>query len=206
MIECKHEQGSDAWHLDRLGIPTASMFKSIITSTGKPSTSAKGYMNGLLADWEAGKPVDAWEGNQFTETGNEREAEARDLFQFITDKEIVETGFWFKDDKKLTGCSPDGLIGDNGLIEIKCPKASTLIGYRLDNKCPATYVPQIQGQMWVMDKEYCDFFVYHPDIVNFHIRVNRDDEFIKKLESELNKFIDNMLNKRELLTQKSKAA
>jgi len=205
-IECNHEQGTEAWHLDRLGIPTASMFKSIIASTGKPSTSAKTYMNALLADWEAGKPVDAFEPTQAMQTGTERETEARGLYQFIADTEVSETGFWFKDDKKLVGCSPDGLIDDNGLIEIKCPKASTLIGYRLDGKCPATYVPQVQGQMWVMDKEYCDFLVWHPDIKHMLIRVERDEKFITSLSGLISKFIDTMLEKREILTKTSEVA
>ena len=206
MIECTHPQGSEEWLLDRLGIPTASMYKSIITSTGKPSTSSKGYMNSLLADWLAGKPVDAFEPNQAMLNGTEREAEARDLYSFITDKTVSETGFWFKDNKKLTGCSPDGILSDNGLIEIKCPKGSTLVGYKLANKLPADYVPQVMGQMWVMDSEYCDFFVYHPDIDNFYIRVDRDDKYISLLETEVNKFIDTMLEKRELLSSQMKVA
>ena len=205
MIECNHEQGTDAWMLDRLGIPTASMYKNIITSTGKPSTSAKGYMNQLLADWEAGEPVDSFEPTPAMQTGTERESEARDLYSFLTENEVIETGFWFKDEKKLTGCSPDGLV-DGNLVEIKCPKGATLIGYRIDNKCPATYVPQVQGQMWVMDAEWCDFFSWHPDINHFLIRVERDEKYIKSLEHEVNKFIDTMLEKRELLTQSKRAA
>ncbi|MDA3853324.1 MAG: YqaJ viral recombinase family protein [Bacteroidales bacterium] len=201
MIECKHEQGTEAWHIDRLGIPTASMYKSIITSTGKLSTSAKTYMNALLADWLAGKPVDKFEPTLAMQTGTEREAEARDLYSFISDNEVTETGFWFKNDKKLTGCSPDGFVGDKGLKEIKCPKASTLIGYRLAGKLPSDYVPQVQGQLWVMDREYCDFFVYHPDIDNFLIRVERDEKYITTLSGLVNKFIEEMLEKRELLTQ-----
>lgn len=202
MIECTHPQGSDEWLVDRCGIPTASMFKSIVTSTGKPSTSAKTYMNSLLADWLAGKPVDAFEPTDAMKRGTEREAEARELYSFITDNKVVETGFWFKDERKLVGCSPDGLVNDNALIEIKCPKASTLVGYRLDNKCPATYVPQVQGQMWVMDKEYCDFLVWHPDINHFLIRVERDEKYITIMSGLINKFIDEMLEKRTLLNQK----
>jgi hypothetical protein len=199
MIECKHEQGTEEWLLDRLGVPTASMFKSIITSQGKPSTSARTYMNQLLADWEAGSPVDAFEPTEAMQNGTDREAEARDLYQFVTNKEVIETGFWFKDNRKLAGCSPDGLIGDDGLIEIKCPKGATLMGYRLDNKCPATYVPQVQGQLWVMERQYCDFFVFHPQLDYFLIRVERDDKYISLLEKEVNKFIDKMLRHREKL-------
>ena len=199
MIECKHQQNTPEWHLDRLGIPTASMFKSICTSQGKPSASAKAYMNGLLADWLAGKPVDAFAPTLAMQNGTEREAEARELYTFVTDKEVTETGFWFKDESKLTGCSPDGLLLDNGLIEIKCPKASTLVGYKLANKLPTDYVPQVQGQMWVMDSEYCDFFVYHPEIERFSIRVERDDKYIETLSGLVCKFIDEMLDKRETL-------
>jgi len=200
MIECKHQQGSPEWLLDRLAIPTASMFKNIITSTGKPSTSSKTYMNALLADWEAGRPVDVFEPTQNMRNGTEREESGRDLYSFITNNEVIETGFWFKDERKLCGCSPDGLIGDGGLIEIKSPKASTLIGYRLNNKCPATYIPQIQGQLWVMQREYCDFFAHHPDIEHFLIRVERDEKYITTLSGMVNKFIEEMLEKREKLT------
>lgn len=197
-IECTHEQGSDLWLLDRLGIPTGSMFKSIITSTGKPSTSAKTYMNQLLADWVAGKPVDAFEPTQAMIDGTNREAESRDLYTFLTDNEVTETGFWFRDDK-LTGVSPDGMVGNDGLVELKNPKASTLIGYKLDNKLPATYVPQVQGQLWIMEREWCDFLVNHPDIPHFLIRVNRDDDFIAKLSAEVDKFIDKMMIMRDRL-------
>jgi len=198
-IKCSNDQGSDGWFEDRIGIPTASMYKMVVTSNGKASASKKTYMNQLLADWLAGKYVDSFEGNIYTETGNEREAEARDLYQLLTDNKVNKTGFWYKDKKRETGCSPDGLIGDDGLIEIKCPKASTLIGYKLANKMPSAYVQQVQGQLWVMDRQFCDFFVYHPDIDYFMIRVERDEDFITSLSGQLSKFTEEMLEKRKIL-------
>jgi len=199
MIRLDMEQGSSEWHLARGGIPTASMFKSILSPTGKPSTSAKGYMNQLLADWKAGKPVDPWEGNKFTDIGTERESESRDLYQLLTDNEVTEVGFCFKDDDRLVGCSPDGLCGDDGLVEFKNPKGSTLIGYMLDGKLPNNYIPQVQGQLWVTDRKWCHFLAYHPDVGHVMYRVERDEEYIKLLSEAVSKFIRIMLEKRTLL-------
>lgn len=199
-VECKHEQGTLGWLQDRLGVPTASMYKSIITSTGKASATAKTYMRGLLANLEAGKPVDSFKPTAEMKTGIEREPDAADLYEFITDNEVMKTGFWFKDDKKKTGCSPDRLIGDDGLLEIKCPNASTLIGYRLDKKVPTAYIQQIQGQLWVMGRQWCDFLAYHPDIKHFLIRVERDEQYITMLSGAINKFISDMEYQRKQLT------
>ncbi len=204
MLICEHPQNSPEWLLDRLGIPTASMFKSIITSTGKASTSSSDYMNQLLADWEAGHPVDAFEPTPAMVNGTEREAGARELYSFITDNEVEEMGFCFKDDRKLVGCSPDGVIGDDGLVEIKCPKGKTLMGYRRGGKLPSTYKPQVMGQLWVMEREWCDFFVYHPDLKHFLIRVERDEKYIDTLSTLINEFIETMLDAREQTTQRAK--
>ena len=201
MIILDIEQGTDEWLKARSAIPTASMFSSIITSTGKASTSSKTYMNQLLAEHIAGGPVDAWEGNKFTSIGTEREPESRALYSLITDNDVNEVGFVFKDDKKLVGCSPDGLVGDNGLVEFKNPKASTLIGYKLANKIPAGYIPQIQGQLWVTGRDWCEFMAYHPDIGHFFIRADRDEKYITTMSGMINKFIDEMLEKREKLTK-----
>jgi putative phage-type endonuclease len=206
MIICDNPQGSEEWLADRLGVPSASSFGKIITATGKPSTSAPTYMNQLLAEWLAGEPVDAWEGNQWTEIGNEREQQARDQYSFISDNEVEQVGFCLKDDRKLVGMSPDGLVGDKGLVEIKSPKASTLVGYHLDNKLPNTYKPQVMGQLWVSEREWCDFFVYHPSIEPFMLRVERDDGYINDLEKQLNIFIEKMLDKREQLKPLKEAA
>jgi hypothetical protein len=199
MIVLDMEQGTDEWLKARSAIPTASMFSSIITSTGKASTSAKAYMNQLLAEYVAGGPVDAWEGNKYTEIGTEREPESRALYSLLTDNEVNEVGFCFKDQTRLVGCSPDGLVGDSGLVEFKNPKASTLIGYKLAKKLPSGYVPQVQGQMWVTGREWCDFMTYHPNIGHFMIHVDRDEKFITTMSGLINKFIEEMLEKRELL-------
>ena len=187
-IECEHEQGSPEWHQDRLGIVTGTGIQKIVTSTGKASTQAETYMNQLIADLEGGEPLDYWEGNKDIENGNEREPLAREFYEFITGEKVREVGFCFKDEKRNVGCSPDGLIGDDGLIEIKCPKASTLIGYRRKKKIPTAYVHQIQSQLWIMGRQWCDFLAWHPKIKHFQIRVERDEKYIAILEDQIGKF------------------
>ncbi len=206
MIVLEVEQGTVEWHLARCGIPTASMFKSIITPTGKASTSAKTYMNQILADWKAGKPVDPWEGNKFTEIGTERESESRALYELLTDNVVNEVGFCFKDEQRLVGASPDGLVGNEGLVEFKNPKGSTLIGYMLEGKVPSGYIPQVQGQLWVTGRQWCDFMAYHPEIGHVLYRVERDEKFITLIAERLDGFISTMLEKRNQLSPVKKTA
>lgn len=195
---CEHEQGSEEWHLDRLGIPTASSFDKIITTTGKPSTSSTTYMNQLLADWFAGYPVDPWAGNVHTENGNEREPQARELYSFINDVVVEQIGFCRL--KRIdVGCSPDGMVNDNAVVEFKCPKGATLIGYLLKNELPTSYFQQVHGQLWILEREHADFFAWHPDIGHFQKRVHRDDKFIAALEREVVKFNDIMFEMRHKL-------
>ena len=92
------------------------------------------------------------------------------------------------DDRKLFGASPDGLIGEDGLIEIKCPIASTMCGYLLENKLPTEYFPQIQGQLFITGRKWCDFVAYYPGLRPLILRVVRDEVFIGKLASSLEIF------------------
>ncbi|MCK4705861.1 MAG: YqaJ viral recombinase family protein [Gammaproteobacteria bacterium] len=199
MIRSIHAQGTDGWFLDRCGIPTASMFSNIITSKGEASQSSIPYMHQLLAEWVAQAPVDAWKGNKFSDDGNEREPQADALYTLLTDNPVERVGLCFKDEKKLVGCSPDGLVGDDGCTEYKCPKGSTIIGYMLKKEMPSIYVPQVQGQLWVTDREWCDFLVYHPQVGHKLWHVERDERYIAQMSGRVNKFIERMLEKRELL-------
>ena len=202
MIIDNSEQGTDEWLMARLGIPTTSNFSKIFGASGKPSTQAKGYMNSLLADYIAGYPVDQIDKTEWMARGNELEGEARDTYCFLTDNDVEQVGLVYLDEKKLVGCSPDGLVGDHGLNEIKCPKASTLVEYLLNGKLPSTYKPQVQGQLWVTGREWCDFFAYHPDIeTQFLLRVYRDEKYISGLSDAVLSFVGEMLEKREKLSK-----
>ena len=196
MIISEHQQGSPEWMLDRTAIPSASNFGKIFTTAGKPSTTAKTYMNTLVAEWMLGEKEEIKQ-NDWMLRGIELEAEARQAYEFVNEADVLEVGFCFKDDATWVGCSPDGLVNHDGLLEIKCPKASTHIGYLLDGKLPATYYQQVHGQLWVTGREWCDFVSYHPGLPNFEIRVEREQAVMDMISGRLGKFITEMLDRRE---------
>jgi putative phage-type endonuclease len=192
------EQGSQEWLQLRLGIATASNFKKIITSTGAESKSLKDYAFELASDSLLTEPEASFQSEAMIR-GNELEEEARSYYSFINDVKIDQVTFIKKDE---IGYSPDGLIGENGLIEIKCPLKKNHLKYLIDNKLPSDYKPQVQGGLYISEREYCDFISYHPlfkdDKKMFVVRVYRDEEYIKKLSDLLTKTIE---LKNEILTK-----
>jgi exodeoxyribonuclease (lambda-induced) len=192
------EQGSQEWLQLRLGIATASNFKKIITSTGAESKSLKDYAFELASDSLLIEPEASFQSEAMTR-GNELEEEARSYYSFVNDVKIDQVTFIRKDE---IGYSPDGLISDNGLIEIKCPLKKNHLKYLIDNKLPTEYKSQVQGGLHISEREYCDFISYHPlfkdDKKMFVVRVYRDEEYIKKLSELLIKSID---LKNEILTK-----
>ncbi len=198
MITVDCIQGSEEWAKARAGIPTASEFKKIYTSTGKSSTQAGAYMDTLLAEWLLGGPTESYT-NQWMERGQELEQEARDAYSFTQDQEVVQVGFVYRDERKLVGASPDGLVGDKGMVEIKCPKASTHIHYLRTQRLPADYVCQVQGQLYVCEREWVDFNSHYPGLPTMTLRIARDDRFISGLRSELDHFLEKLLDARRQL-------
>lgn len=199
------EQGSEAWLQARLGIPTASCFKRLFTSTGKPSTSAETYFYELLAERLTGQPASEYT-NEWMVRGTELEPQARSTYEFIQDVQVEQIGFVYLDERRHVGCSPDGLIGDDGLIEIKAPKASTHVKYLLAGKLPADYVPQVQGQLWITGRNFCDFMSYHPDCDPLIVRVDRDEGYIAKLSEEVEKLAKKVDEAMKKLTKRKEAA
>lgn len=201
------QQGSVNWHDARRGIPTASNFSKIVTPKGAISKSRFPYMHRLLAEWALGYDVEEFQGNYWTERGEMLEPEARAYYGAITGLEPQEVGFVYKDDRKLVGCSPDWIIGDDGIGEVKCPAAQTHIGYLLDfggGKVPDQYKAQTQGQLWVTGAKWLDFVSYFPGLPEVVVRVERDPAYQDALDSHLNDFIDEMLEARRLLVHKHK--
>lgn len=199
MIVHHIEQGSPEWFSLRAGKPTASEFSKLITSTGEPSKSLQGYAITLAGEMYAGKPLDAWEGNAYTERGKLLEEDARRAYAFLHDVEPVTVGF-ISDDAVQYGCSPDSLIGD-GMLEIKCLKAENhikaILYYRKHRKCPPDYVQQTQGQMMVCERGWCDLFFHHPDLPQLIIRQERDETIIKALSEQ----IHNVINERDKILE-----
>ena len=174
-----HKQGSDEWLQSRLGKPTASNFGKLITPTGKPSTSADGYINELIAQRITGELPEFYT-NSAMERGNELEPAAKALYEFTYGVEVVEAGLCLHDTLDC-GASPDGLVGDDGGLEIKCPLPHNHIAYLRSGDVTTKYIPQIQGCLWITGREWWDFMSYHPAMEDLIVRVYRDEAYIKKL-------------------------
>lgn len=185
------EQGSDEWFSARLGVPTASRFKDIVTpAKGDKSTSYKGYMYELIAE-RLTKDRENFFKSEWMERGNEIEPLARASYEFMHEVEVQQVGMIFNDEMTI-GISPDGLIGDVGGLEIKCPKPSTLVKYMLDGGLPLEYKPQVMGSLLISGREWWDFLAFHPSMDFYQIRVYRDEEYIKKMETHLNDFVNEL--------------
>lgn len=196
MIILDIEQGTDEWFNARLGIPTASRFKDIITpAKGDKSKSYKNYMYELIAE-KLTKGKEDFFKSEWMERGNEIEPLARSSYEFLHDVNVQEIGMILNNDRTI-GISPDGLIGDNGGLEIKCPKPSTIVKYMLAGDLPLEYKPQVMGSLWVSEREYWDFFAFHPHMDYFQLRVYRDESYIKKMDQHINDFVDEMLESYE---------
>lgn len=189
IIDC--EQHSDEWFAVRCGKVTASHFAEVMAKGrgGGASKTREKYMMQLLAERVSGRPEESYQ-NKWMEEGTEKEPDARFLYEWITDKKVEQVGFVQATDD--VGCSPDGLIDSDGQIELKCPKLTTHIGYILKDTLPSEYKPQVQGQLWVCERKWCDFVSYHPDYKKqqlFIHRVERDDAYIELLAAATATFL-----------------
>lgn len=178
-------QLSDEWYKIKCGVISASHFSEVLnTGSGR-----KTYMMRLLAERMTGQLQEGYS-NSNMERGIEIEPQARKYYQDLHEVEIEQVGFIKMNED--VGCSPDGLIGDDGIIEIKCPLSSTHLNYIIKNKLPSAYVPQIQGQLWVCERQWCDFVSFDPRVAKrpyWPIRVERDEDYIKRLNDAINQFV-----------------
>jgi hypothetical protein len=197
MIRLDVEQGSAAWFAARAGLPTASNFDKLITpKTLKPSAQNRGYRNHLLAEWLLGEAI-VEEGSQFMGRGQDLEAEARDWYEMERGQDVELGGFCLRDDRR-TGCSPDGFVGTDGLVQIKVPSAANHVGYLLDG-LGDQYRLQLQGELWVCDRTWCDFVSYNPKLPAVLLRIERDEEVIQAIQSAVDQFADELAASREIL-------
>ena len=188
MITENIAQGSIEWLKARAGIPTSSNFDKIITTAGKPSKQREKYLFTLVAEKITGVKEETYQ-NSIMRRGVELEDEARNMYSLITGNEVEQVGICYSDEKKLWASSPDGLIGEDGLVEIKVPLAYTHIGYLFANELPSDYVQQLQGQLLVTGRKWVDFFSYYPGLKPLIIRVKPDEKFLKALRIELEVFV-----------------
>lgn len=201
MIVVDATQGSQEWVKARLGLPTASQFHRILTpKTLKPSSQAHLYMCELIAAKLLGMPLDGGT-SDWMQRGNQLEESARHYYEFQRDCDVTQAGFCLRDDR-LVGCSPDGLIGDDGGLEIKCPNAGKHISHLLID-FEAEYKCQVQGCLWICKREWWDLISYNPALPSRIIRCYRDEPFIKALEVAVNVFCEKFAVAYETIKQQA---
>ena len=183
-----HEQGTQEWLQSRLGCPSGSGFDRLITSSGKPSTQADGYINQLIAELLTKETTEV-KVTEWMQRGTDLEPFARNFYELMSGNEVQEVGFC-KHDTLECGVSPDGLIGTDGGLEIKCPTPATHIAYLRAGVLPSKYKQQVQGCMWVTGRDWWDFMSYHERMPALIVRVERDDDFITILAEEVSKAVE----------------
>jgi hypothetical protein len=185
-----NEQRSPEWYKARCGVPTGSRFSEIVTTKGEPSKSRTKYMYQLAAEIISGEPEPSYQSYDMLR-GTEIEPEARAVYEMENEVEGIVPGFQLHPSGYYGG-SADLLIGDDGMTEIKCPKAATHIEYLKTGKLPTTYFQQVHGYLLIYGRQWCDFFSYYPGLKPFQVRVYPDTEFQKKLHYELVKFCEEL--------------
>ena len=178
------QQGSEEWKTLRLGKITASRVSQVM---GK---SRQNFL-AIIAAERISKQAESFT-NAAMQWGIDTEPFAREAYEARNGVKVVQVGFCLHPTIKDAGASPDGLVGDDGLIEIKCPNTSTHVGTLIDQKAPTKYIPQIQFQLACTGRQWCDFVSFDPRIEQsfFQIRVERDNEYIEKIEKEVSEFLE----------------
>ena len=181
-------QGSEEWHALRCGVPTASNFDKIVTPQGAASKQRDKYLWRLAGEGITGSQENGYK-SAAMEGGKDREEEARETYELITDTGVDQVGFCMPEAGLRCGASPDGLVGKDGEIEIKCPLIATHVSYLIKNTLPSEYIPQVQGQLFVTGRKWCDFIGYYLGIKPLIIRIERDETFLAALDFELKLFV-----------------
>jgi putative phage-type endonuclease len=177
------EQGSDEWHAIRRGVITASAISRLLTGTGKPANNdtSRAQLYQLLAERITGESEPGGFYNDDMARGHLLEPFARDLYSQHYN-EVQECGFiTCQLSGVVIGYSPDGLVGDDGLIEIKAPRQKTHLKSLLTNQVPGEYIPQVQTGLAVSNRAWCDFISYAPGLPLFVRRVERDEQVIGQI-------------------------
>lgn len=188
------EQRSDDWFRLRAGKATASRIADVIAKTRSGySTSRANYASELVVERLTGKPVERFQ-SKAMQFGTETEPEARACYALTHGYEIEEVGFVEHPTIAMAGCSPDGLIvGTQGLVELKVPNPNTHIQTLLNNTMDGRYLTQVQFQMAVTGRKWCDLVSYCPDLPGdmqmWVQRVERDEAVIRELEAEVATFL-----------------
>ena len=200
MIVHDVEQGTEAWARIRCGMPTCSQLNRILSPKKlTPSSQAIGYRNLLVAEWLTGYLIELGKETGFMAMGREMEPEARKFYEFDRDCTVQTIGFVTDDEGKFGG-SPDGIVGEDGILEIKCPAFHTQVGYLIDPPLlEDTYRSQVQGYMYLTGRKWTDLIAYNPDLPPVIRRIEPDADYLNALAKVLPAFIAHLDEAKALL-------
>lgn len=185
-IDCK--QNTPEWDDYRRGIPTASEFGNILTATGKVSDTRVKYMKQLACEAVSGRSEDSFQSYRMKK-GKEIEAESRRVYAMNhEDLDVYQVGFVYKNEQRMFGCSPDALVDPSGGFETKDAKFTIQYDRLTDGKMITTHIPQVQGSLYICEREWWDFQSYCNGLPALCIRNYRDEKYISRLAEELEKF------------------
>jgi hypothetical protein len=183
------QQGTPEWFELRLGVPTASQFHRILTpKTLKIAAASDEYIHELVADHFRSEPAPSVPMNHAMEHGIQTEAEARRWYAMETDCDVTQVGFITNEEGTL-GCSPDGLVGADGGLELKCPQPNTQVRYLLEGGLPPEYRCQVHGSLIVTGRHWWDFLSYCQGLPPLLVRV-KPDLFTDALNHALTQFLE----------------
>lgn len=179
------EQRSPEWHKCRLGKITASKINDVMSKIKSGEAAARrDYRVQLAVERLTGEPTESFT-NAAMQWGVDQEDSAREVYEFISGNTVEQIGFVDHPSIPMSGCSPDGLIGDDGMVEIKCPKTATHVGYLLDGGIPKQHMNQMQWQMECADRQWCHFVSYDPrmptELQLYMVHVERDEELLANI-------------------------
>ena len=194
MIDLEIKQGTEEWHQIRLGKVTASRVSDVMSKIKSgESAGRKNYKMDLVVERLTNTPTSSFT-NAAMAWGTETEPLARMAYEVHSGNFVETVAFIQHPSIEWFGCSPDGSIGSEGNLEIKCPNTSTHIDYLLAGVPPAKYVPQMQTQMACTGRLWTDFVSYDPrlppELQLFVVRLDRDEAYIQQIEDEVKQFLD----------------
>lgn len=204
IVDC--EQRSPAWYAARLGVLTASRLDAVMVNGKSDSGFGVGaytLMRTLTAEMLEGQS-DEQPQTFAMKRGIELEPDAKACYTFRTGRTIRDVGFVLHPTLDGVGCSPDGLVGDDGMIEVKCPSGAEHLSFLVDGEIPKQYVAQVQGQLWICRRQWCDFVSYRPECSGdtegldlLCLRVYPDAAYHAKLDERVPLFLEELRKVRE---------
>jgi hypothetical protein len=196
MLPSELEQGSEAWRAIRAGKVTGSRINDVLTQARKKGDVSKvrqGYMFELIAERLTGIPEEQYSGF-WPDHGKEFEPLAAAAYEVLFDQVLQKVGFIVHPTMPFAGCSPDRLLGDRGIVGIKCPKTTTHLRWRQKNSCPEEHVAQLYWELCCTGREWADFVSYDPRLPEplqlFAVRVFPEKALMTEMENQVKAFED----------------